>query len=65
MYSEPTVENGTCKRCVRRGRILSNGYCTRCDDVIFGRPIQTERIYPIFPEIKHKYSKRKIYWCKE
>jgi ribosomal protein L37E len=63
MYSEPVTENGTCKRCGRRTRILSNGYCTRCDDVMFGYHLQPQNTYPSFQETKPKYPKRKILMC--
>lgn len=28
-----------CKRCGKQGFLLSNGYCPRCDDVLFGRKV--------------------------
>ena len=32
-----------CKRCGKTEDILSNGYCKRCDEVLFGK---NEGVYP-------------------
>lgn len=28
---------GRCKRCRRKTTILSNGYCARCDNILYGK----------------------------
>jgi len=36
---EPTITSSgrsKCRRCGNNGMILENGYCIRCDDVVFG-----------------------------
>lgn len=49
MFREPliktTVTSTRCKRCGNNGYILENGYCVRCDDVIYGKP----KIVPQYP----------------
>lgn len=43
MYIQEHVsENDTCSRCGRKTRILSNGLCSRCDDVLYGRQPQKD-----------------------
>ena len=67
LSGEPIIESGTCKRCGRKLRILSNGLCTRCDNVLYGnskeenhlwypKQIPKERLIPTFP--------RRQLWCK-
>ncbi len=67
---EPIEENGICKRCGRKTRILSNGYCTRCDDVLYGHKQQQDYSpwYPKqIPDAPYKpypdFPRRKQYWC--
>lgn len=31
-----TISTSGCKRCGLNGSVLSNGYCARCDYVLFG-----------------------------
>ncbi len=40
---EPTRNKQVCKRCGNGGLILSNGYCGRCDDVIYGKQTRSGR----------------------
>jgi len=68
---EPTVENETCKRCGRKTRILSNGLCPRCDDVLYGHKQENsspwipmpKRYIPQIPSNPEHPPKRKQYWC--
>jgi len=69
IQQEPIIESGICKRCGRKLRLLSNGLCTRCDNVLYGsqkenntpiwypKQIPKERYAPTFP------SRRQL-WCK-
>jgi len=71
--SEPIVENRICKRCGRKTTILSNGLCSRCDNVLYGYPKKEpspwypkqvpEKVYPVISPTYPGFPKRKIYWC--
>jgi len=37
MTSMILTDKAKCKRCGNTGYICINGYCSRCDDVIFGK----------------------------
>ena len=66
IVQEPVSENETCKRCGRKTRILSNGLCPRCDDVLYGRSKENHSPWnprPRIPPYLEHLPKRKQYWC--
>lgn len=57
-----TTDCGECKRChKKRVSLLSNGYCHRCDDVIFGKKIEKRMIgeftHADYEEMQRLFSK--------
>ena len=57
------IKTGTCKRCERTLKILSNGLCERCDNVMYGRTeqkIHYPSYNPIYDNPRKKYQKL---WC--
>lgn len=63
--TEPISENEKCSRCGRKTRILSNGLCSRCDNVLYGHHAESRYTWnpkpiPIYPDYP---PRRKKLWC--
>ena len=56
--------SGRCKRCGKQSSLCSNGYCSRCDNVLYGKKsLVAFAVILCIPQIKEGYDIMKCYKC--